>query len=721
MRSIRYGILFFTILWCSELTLPERAAAQFQFERQETDVGNFGLAITNVGVIGRADVRNNPDGGPSMRFPLNSGTEHLFEAGLWVGGFVNNGLRLSTAAVTNPSGFSRGQSGYEFSPDAPIRFEGPETGLGISDQDIIANFTDRFQIVPGTQIQIDGHTQPLYADVEQTSLNWAFPFTENFSIIKVDITNNSQIHSGNPEGFVWDSVYVGQYADIVVRNVFTTLDGGSAFFNKGGLGYIDDRFTTYAFDAGSNDTPSINTYGGITLLGSEVTDRQTGETIFFHPMNPIIEQFGLGVPNVGPSYWLFSAGTGVFRGPERGATGDQERYRRMAEVFPLDETQPGADRSIREQLRTDGQNSEGNYISMISIGPFRDVQPGETITVYFGFIAAQKPGEFQGIAGKAVDNETTREPFVESIDAMFRVFLGEDVDSTGVLTPEKDINENGELDRFLFPTPPDAPTLRVELEAGKAVLFWDRKAEFSIDPVTNEQDFEGYRVYRSDLGDDLNPNPRMIRQWDTPGTDVGFNTGFDEILMDEPVTFPGDTTQYWYRFEVDGLLSGWQYQFSVTSFDFGSEVFDVGPLETSPNVNAVRVFPGTPVNPNFQSSNEEYSVGVYPNPYRVNAAWDGGTEFTRKIMFFNLPERAQVRVYTLAGDVVAETIHESTGVGDIEWFNQFSSDNRILPGGELAWDLLSDANQILTTGLYLYTVRDLSSGHVQRGKFAIIK
>lgn len=713
MSHIRYGfaLLFFA-------TLAPALNAQFLFERDATDVNQLGLSITNVGVIGKSDVRNNPDGGASMRFPINSGTEHLFEAGLWIGGQVQGGLRFSSAAVTNPSGYSRGQAGYEFTPDGALRFEGPETGLGISDQDVIANFTDKNLVVPGSTTQITDHSDPLYADVEQTSLNWSFPFTENFSIIRLDITNNSQIHSGNPEGFAWDSVYVGQYADIVVRNVFTTQDQGSAFFNKGGLGYLDDVYTTYAFDAGSNDSPSINTYGGITVLGSEVTDPETGETIFYHPMNPVVEDFGIGTPVVDPSYWLFSAGTGVFQGPNS----DQLRYDRMTREFPLDEREPAATQTNRERLRTDGQESNGNYISMISIGPFRSIEPGETISVYFGFVAAEKPADFQGIGGKPVDNETTREPFVEAINSMFRVFLGEDTDSTGIYSAEKDVSNTGRLDRFRFPTPPDPPKFRVELDEGTATIFWDRSAEESVDPITNEQDFEGYKLYRTDLGDDLNPTPRVIREYDTPGNDVGFNTGFDEVRLDEPVTFAGDDTEYWYQFEVDGLLSGWQYQFSVTSFDFGSEQFAIESLETSANQNAVRVFPGTPPNPRFEDDdNEEFEVGVYPNPYRVNAAWDGGTEQTRKIMFYNLPERAELRVYTLAGEIVAERTHTSDSIGEIEWYNQFSSENRVLSGGELAWDLLSEANQNLTTGLYLYSVKDLDSGHVQTGKFAIIK
>jgi hypothetical protein len=45
----------------------------------------------------------------------------------------------------------------------------------------------------------------------------------------------------------------------------------------------------------------------------------------------------------------------------------------------------------------------------------------------------------------------------------------------------------------------------------------------------------------------------------------------------------------------------------------------------------------------------------------------------------------------------------------------------VLPGGEHAWDLQSEANQILTTGLYLFTVKDLASGKIEKGKLTIIK
>jgi len=706
-----------TICFCClyHMCFTLSANAQASFERAETDAGILGLSLSNYGTIGKPDVRNNPEDGFSMRYPASTGTEHLFEAGIWLGGFIDGSqLQVSTASVTTPGGFNTGAAGFEFSADRLLRFEGEDTGIGVSEQDIIADFSDKRTVIEtgnGNFTPINGHTQPLFADVHLESYNWGFPFTENFSILKYEITNNSQIHSGNPNGFAWDSVFVGMYADLVVRNVNTAQDQGGAFFNKNGLGYIDSVFTTYVFDAGSNDNPSINTYGALSLVGANYRDN------FFHPSNAdFLEQNGVSPPQVGPSYWLFGSGTEPFNRP----IDDIDRFERMAELFPIDSTFGGE--PIREVLRTDGQQSQGNYISFISIGPFPRVEPGETIVVYFAFSAALKPDEFQGLSGKPVDTPETRVNLTTSLQSLFSVFRGEDQNNNGRLDPGEDSDGDGELTRFLFPTPPNVPKVRVELDAGKATIFWDKSAESSVDQVSGEQDFEGYKVYRSDLGEDLNPQPRVIREFDNPDNDFGFNTGFEQVELDQPVTFEGDPTEYHYAFEIDGLLSGWQYVFSVTAFDRGSPTFNIGSLESSVNTNAVRVFPGTPVNENFGSDAEEFEVGVYPNPYRVNAAWDGLSENTRKLYFLNLPRKAEIRIYTLAGEIVAELNHNAdTYNGDIAWFDEFSDNPRIMPGGEHAWDLQSEANQILTTGLYLYSVKDLDSGDVQTGKLAIIK
>lgn len=696
------------------LLFSNDALGQFLFERQETSINAMSLSFSNYGTVGNPRALGNPEEGTSMRYPKSTGTEHLFEGGLWLGAFVNgNERRVSTSAITNSSGYSVGKAGFEFTADDRIITQTNKTGLGTSEEDLLLRFSDKRRVIDnGTAFtEISGHESPLYADVILSSYNWSFNFTENFSILKYEITNNSHIHSGNDQGFTWDSVFVGQYADIVVRNVLSTQEGGSAFYNKNGVGYLDSLYTTYVFDAGSTDDPSINTYGALTIIGAEY--RNT----FFHPSNQsYLESLGRQAPSVGPSYWLFSSGTGIFRRPND----DIDRYQRMSEPFPLDGETGG--QPIREALRTDGINARGNYISFLSIGPFSEVEPGETITVYMAYSAALKPEEFQGIPGKRFDTEETRRPLMRTLSSLYKVFYGEDANGNGVLDIGEDVNGNGVLDRYLFPTPPKVPKMRVDLDQGKATLYWDKSAEASIDQVSGERDFEGYKIYRSQLGDDVNPQPKVIREYDLADNNFGFNTGFDAIMLDVPKTFEGDSTEYTYAYTLDGLLSGWQYLVSVTAFDRGSSDFNIESLESNVNTNAVRVFPGTPVNQSFSSNSEETKVGVYPNPYRVSAAWDGQSDGTRKIYFTNLPARAEITIFTLAGDVVARLNHQSQQTqDDIEWYDQFSNTNRQQAGGERGWDLQSATNQNITSGLYLFSVKNLDDNHIQRGKFVVLK
>ncbi len=108
--------------------------------------------------------------------------------------------------------------------------------------------------------------------VEVQSHAWNFPFTESFVILNFDIINISES--------AWDSVYVGMFHDLVVRNINTTSDTGGNFFNKGGLGYIDSLTTSYAFNAGGAEE-TINTYGSIAILRGRMDRSVNGSSSVF--------------------------------------------------------------------------------------------------------------------------------------------------------------------------------------------------------------------------------------------------------------------------------------------------------------------------------------------------------------------------------------------------------------------------------------------------------
>ncbi len=188
--------------------------------------------------------------------------------------------------------------------------------------------------------------------------------------------------------------------------------------------------------------------------------------------------------------------------------------------------------------------------------------------------------------------------------------------------------------------------------------------------------------------------------------------------FDQPVTFPNDPTQYYYKFKLNHLLNGWQYLFAVTAFDKGDPSNNLESLESSSLSTLNRIIPGTP-----PSEEPSVEIGVYPNPYYSNAVWDGNSERLRKIYFYNLPAECEITIYTLSGDVVKRITHnEQSNGSDLRWFENFSSGgNQKMSGGEHAWDLITDNDQAIATGMYLFTVKNNRNGDIKTGKFLVVK
>ena len=45
------------------------------------------------------------------------------------------------------------------------------------------------------------------------------------------------------------------------------------------------------------------------------------------------------------------------------------------------------------------------------------------------------------------------------------------------------------------PAPPPAPNMHVQVETGLVTLYWQNNSEPFLDPISQQKDFEGYRVY----------------------------------------------------------------------------------------------------------------------------------------------------------------------------------------------------------------------------------
>jgi hypothetical protein len=690
------------------LGIGVEVSGQASFDQKTVSVGNIGLNMTTVGTIGRPNVRNDPSGPPSMEYPINSGIEHLFESGLWIGARVDGQTLVSTVARDASSGYSTGAAGFEFSAEIGSLINQRSTLTnseffafdGISHQDMVIDFSDKNIVIPGTSILISGHLQPLGAQVHLETYAWNYSFADFFVLFNYEITNESLR--------TWDSVYLGMWQDLVVRNVNVATDFGSAFFSQGGYGYEDSCYANYAFD-NDGDPGFTDSYGAVQFLGMEWRD------LFVHPSNAAtLISNGYPEPKVHSNFWIFNS-TGA--PPYNAPADDLQAYEKLKRGLNF------ADPDLPGFLAN--PSTTGGLTNLISAGPLESIEPGESFNVVFAMVCARQLSA-PGSVGLARDTKEARVELVDHLGWAKRTYNGEDLNGNGVLDDGEDLNSNGLLDRYILPEPPATPKVKIIPTDNQIDVYWDNAAEFSIDPISQLADFEGYRIYRSQPGDDLGLNllaeANLAGQWDEPGNSVGFNNGFEPIRLDQPVLFEGDSTEYWYRYSFQDVLNGWQYLVIVTSFDEGDEALRIESLESSFIENAYSVFPGVGAIPYEEN---DLDPRVYPNPYRLNAAWDGTTARTRKLIFYNLPPRAEIRVYTLGGDLVASLEHNSDTYNgsDIGWFSNFAGDEnkRVFSGGEHAWDVLSESEQTITQGLYLFTVKDLDSGKVRQGKFAVLR
>ena len=182
---------------------------------------------------------------------------------------------------------------------------------------------------------------------------------------------------------------------------------------------------------------------------------------------------------------------------------------------------------------------------------------------------------------------------------------------------------------YVFARPPEKPTLRAAIGDEKVTLYWDDVAEATVDPLTREEDFEGYVLYRStdhEFSDqqtitDINGSRFLF----TPLTTVrGVDAKFDlknGIAGASDIPFPGrgisydlgDDTGLFHTFvDSNNVVNGQTYYYALAAYDRGFAGGDgntfangIPPSETSKtitfdpttdtfiyNVNTLSAIPG---------------------------------------------------------------------------------------------------------------------------------
>lgn len=709
MRCILLGVFFFALSAISGQTTS--------FQEKVTSVSNVRLAVTNVGTFGNA-FRGYRDGtsNESCEYPAGSGIEHLFESGIWIGG-LQDGTRVSvsTAAIDAPQGYQTGNAGFEFTAEvgqgldeqSTLKDNPNFTPQAVSQQDYVATFSDKNLIIPGTNTPIVNHTNPLFVQVKLKTYNFNFSFSDFMVFVDMEIIN---LGNQGTENLI-DSLYFGLWANTVVRNINVTPpgSGGAAFYNKGGNGYNDTLHMAYCYDY-SGDVGFTNTYISQKFLGAE-------------------DKFGFHHPQLDSSFqanynvWQFNnPGTGIFQAP----SGDNQRYQKLT-VGVEDDPCWTIDNNCGTGTFQQQLNTEGNRSDLVSVGPFRDFKSGDTIQISYAFVMARKVDDGTNYNSNSPAQQAE---LIANAQRTQIAYNGEDVNFNGILDPGEDKDNNGVITRFILPSPPDIPKTRIESKEGKIEIYWADNSEASIDPITQTKDFEGYRIYLSRLGFDvigvsnLLEDLVQVAEYDIADNGYANEIGLDAILLEEPVTFEGDTNLYRYKYTIENVLNGWQYAVAVSAFDRGEKLQNLAPLESSLLGNNFRSYPGKVANADI----EKDAPFAYPNPYYFGASWEGKSNFqeqSRKLIFANLPKRCKIRIFTPAGDLIDEIYHDQDYRGeDIRWYETFGAENseeNVFSGGEHAWDLLSSYTQIISRGVYVFAVEDIDTGVIRKGKFTILK
>lgn len=668
------------------------------FDEQVTTASNIGATITNLGMIGNSFRGSfNVEGAPSLEYPVGSGIEHVFDGGIWIGGLKNGQISVSTGAVDDPSGYSTGKAGFEFTSKTPLRersnlFDNPFFSPdAISHQDFYSTFTDTATnlFTGSSNIEIQGHDNPLDLSVDFTALNWNFAFANFFIILNFRITNVGDIPI--------DSMHIGYWADGVIRNVNITPPGGSAFFNKGGNGFVDTMDMAYEFDA-TGDVGFTDSYFALKYLGSEYEGNCITDPLFKTHFNTW--QFR---NSADPRYFFPSM--------------EDDKYDKLKNG--LNHLRPETWQAIKKEI-----NAANNRSNLISVGPYPRLQPGETIEFALAIVCARRGQD--GLPASA-NTPAQRAGLLQNAGWAQRAYLGEDANGNCMLDPGEDIDGNGKITRFVLPSPPNIPATKIVAGDNQIDVYWSDNSESSIDPISKEMDFEGYRLYKTAIGFDVQDiqdvlsSLNQIGTWDIPGNGLAFDGGMEGIRLDDPVTFEGDTVTYHYKYTFENIANGWQHAIALTAFDAGDRVNNLESLESAQLANLHRVFAGKPGNTGFANGDPF----VYPNPYYARAEWEGASNFEedRKLIFANLPATCEVRIYTVAGDLVDVFQHDPSYQGqDTRWHETYADpETNQFSGGEHAWDLLSADNQIIARGLYLFVVIDDETGEKKRGKFVVIK
>lgn len=708
--------------------------------------GNIKPVVSNWGFFGNAGEYDKYMW--SCEFPANSHQDYLFQGALWIGGIIENDTFVSFGA----DGWNHENEMFpgpkdsiierSINPASPFYHDPADSadplfkkyGPPVSEQDYIAVYTDTV----GQPYAPPEH-RPLGLRITQQTYCWSYDYAQDFILMKYWVENI------RGDGKTIADVYLALYidadvtpvtADAACRNAAAQDDitgfrvwrdetdtlwaPGTKLYQWDGLQYVEKDvggkpkkespgdYITVAWIA---DADGLHPEKSCPDMG--IANSVTGTRVVYPPPEKISYNWWFSDENAALDWGPYHPeDPGDVKGTPMG---DKAKYRIMSNGY-FD-----PDQVCDSLIYPPGVDSINDTRYLLSFGP-NDLPAGDTLVMILAYIGGEHFHD---------DNpwcEWSFEDLARNASWAYKVYdnPGVDTDSNGyagdftVVSGETLYLTGDGIPDFEGPPPPPTPKVRVTAGDQKVTVKWGKVSEIyenKFIPAPYDTDyFEGYRVYRSETG--RFGDFTLLKEYDRIDFDTtGVKPLFWNRGMPDSIEVVGGETSYVY---VDGpMLNYYPRFYSVSAFDKGYPpgFGDVlASMETSPLSNAVKVTPSADPE-DFEGKNE---VQVIPNPYKISddyAAtkwedWEGAgwSEHTRRLDFINLPPDCTIRIYSLNGDLVRQLEHKAT-------------DN--VAAGKAAsaesWNLITRDVEAIVSGIYLFSVEEHPGGHVQVGKFLVIK
>ncbi len=271
---------------------------------------------------------------------------------------------------------------------------------------------------------------------------------------------------------------------------------------------------------------------------------------------------------------------------------------------PDDRGYPGPDLGEGDGIPTQGEPNfgitdpdESDQIGLTGFN-FFELQSAPDLSIDSSLWGRMTPGRFDVVPPTPQDGDFIYSsgyfPLFPQIPERFSVALlfGEDFDD---IFKNKKIVQQIYNAGYAFPQAPLKPKINITQNDGKVVIYWDGEdTENSRDFVTKQQDFEGYKIYRST---DANfqdartiTNALGVLTFDKPIDQFDLENEFSGFFIPSPelleafggVTFYfGENTGIINRYVDSTVIPGIKYYYAVSAFDHGDGTPEIFPEENS--------------------------------------------------------------------------------------------------------------------------------------------